>query len=124
MAGKKRIVKKKKYVKSQAKRDLPLLQTLKELNQRQRCIVLSHLNDGSCESVCEAISNVVKNPKIKSSGKLKRQLNPHKKALRFIANKRATVKQRRKKLVQLGGNPIAAILATAVPFLLNLLTRK
>lgn len=105
---------------------LPFLQTFKDLSSRQRGIMLGHIDDKSCEVVCEAISNVLCNPRVPElhRKRLRRSLMPHKKHLRILLKKGTSKKVKRQKLSEIGGFPLAAILSTAVPLLLDLLLKK
>ena len=112
--------------KSHLKKVLPFLQMFKELRPVQRGILLDHLNDESCETLCETITNVLTNPKLAKGKrtKLKKVLAPHKNSLRSLTKPRLSKKTKRKRLNQIGGFPIAAILGAAIPLLINLITRK
>lgn len=102
---------------------LPLLQTLKDTKPGQRGLLLGHLDNPTTENLCEAVCNVLRNNSVpgKQQNKLRRALAPHKLTLRGIADKKKSVKSRKKKLVQLGGFPFTAILSAAIPLLMNLL---
>jgi hypothetical protein len=102
---------------------LPFLQTMKELKPAQRGIMLAHLDDNSCQILCEAAANVLTNPRItKQRKKLREALLPHKKILRTLATTNGrNVGFKRKTLYKLGANPLGYILSAAVPLLLDLL---
>jgi Mg/Co/Ni transporter MgtE len=105
---------------------LPFLQVLRELRPGQRSILLSHLDDESCEMVYEAVANVLKNSKVTAAKRrrLKKALEPHKKCLRTLISKKSSKSTKRKNLAAVGGFPIGTILATALPILLDLFTKK
>ena len=105
---------------------LPFLQVLKELRPVQRNILLAHIDDKSCEMIYEAISNVLQNSKVSygSRKRLKKALQPHKRCLRTLISKTCSRSRKRKYLTKIGGFPLGTILATAIPLLLNLFTRK
>lgn len=105
---------------------LPFLQIFKELRPNQRTILLSHIDDRSCEAIFEAFANVLRNDKVSPATRkrLKRSLAPHKNCLRTIINRRASCKTKRKKLQQLGGFPFAAIISAAIPLLMSALQRR
>lgn len=121
MAKKQKIVSKKRL-----REILPFLQTFKELRPTQRCILIAHIDDVSCEVLCETICNVLKNPKVasKQRTKLKRLLQPHKNSLRALSTPSTSKSVKKKKLHQLGGFPLSALLSTAIPLLLSRLTRN
>lgn len=99
------------------------LQTLKELRPVHRSIMLGHLKDESCESLYEVVANVLKNPRLshKEKLKLKKALSPYKSELRHLANKKKSRVSKHKKLLKLGGSPLASILQAAIPLLLSLI---
>ena len=105
---------------------LPFLQTFKDLQPTQRGIMLAHLDDKSCEVLYEAISNVLQNPTVTEAQRkrLKKVLQPHRQCLRSLISRRGSRASKRKKLQQIGGFPFAAILGTAIPLLVNLLTSR
>ena len=104
---------------------LPFLQVLRELRPQQRSILLSHIDDESCEMVYEAVANVLKNSKVTSAQRrrLKKALEPHKKCLRTLISNKSSRSAKRKNLLAVGGFPIGMILSAALPLLLNLLTK-
>ena len=114
-----------KYGRKKLRDILPFLQTFKELRPAQRGILLAHLDDSSCEILCDAVANVLKNPKVNSATrkKLGKSLNPHKVLLRKLANPKESTKSKRKILYKVGGFPLASILTAAVPLLLNLFSK-
>lgn len=105
---------------------LPFLQTFKDLKASQRGIMLAHLDDKSCETLYETVSNVLKNPMVTAAQrkKLKKVLLPHKHCLRSLTTRSGSARSKRKKLQKIGGFPFAAILGTAIPLLLNLIASK
>ncbi len=103
------------------KKILPFLQVLKDIKPVQRKILLAHLDDQSLNNICEATSNVLHNPNLTSKQKtrLRRYLNPHKSSIRYLSRKKTTVKNKKKKLFEIGGNPLAFILSAAIPLLID-----
>jgi len=102
---------------------LPFMQTLKQINPSHRTILLGHLNDETCEALYEAVKNVLENPKITPSRRamLRKRLSPHKKVLRNLVKKSGSRSAKKKNLTKLGGNPLALILGTAIPLLLDVI---
>lgn len=109
----------------QLKTHLPLFQVLKELKAYQRQIVIDHLDSKSCNSLSSCIKSVLKQgPKIKKN---KKQLQLHirqnqKELSRLFSNskKKKSYHSKKKILARIGGNPLALILSTAIPMLMNL----
>lgn len=104
---------------------LSFLQALKGLRPAHRTVLLSHLDENSCETLYETISNVLCNTNITSSQRrrLKKQLTPHKDTLRFLSCKRKSPQAKKKRLTQMGGFPITTILSTAIPLLTSLIKK-
>jgi len=103
---------------------LSLLQALKSVRPECRDKLLEHLNDSGCEILFETIKNVLRNDKVKahSRAKLKKVLAPHKNALRYISKKGKPLTLKKKRLRQIGGNPLTSILTTAIPLLLQIIS--
>ncbi len=100
-----------------------LLRLLKGLTSKQRVGVLRCMDDSSCECVFEAVANVLRNDKIDQAtrNRLKKCLGPHKKILRYLSNPKGSIKNKKKKLQEIGGFPLGMILKTALPFLSSIL---
>lgn len=105
---------------------IPFLQTFKDLRPNQRSILIGHIDDKSCEILYEAIANVLRSPRISDGQrkKLRKILQAHKSCLRSLISNKTSRTLKRKKLQQIGGFPLATILATAVPLVLDLLMKK
>lgn len=101
---------------------VPLMQALKKMTPTQRTIILAHLDDKTHATLCDVVSRVVKSKSIpkKRSKSLKKRLAPYKADFRFVTSAKNSAKAKKKRLVQMGGNPLALILGTALPLLLNL----
>lgn len=90
--------------------------------------VLDHLNDDSIDNLCECVFNVI-NTDIKLSRAKKQKLRSHIKKnccvanIRKITNRKLPIFKRRKAL-QMEGRGLPMILASVVPFLISLFTRK
>jgi hypothetical protein len=102
---------------------LPFLQVLKDLSPNQRAIILAHIDEASCETIYETVSNVLKNRSVSDTDarKLRKILAPHKGCLRSLASKRLSSTQKRRKLYTIGGLPLGTILGVGIPLLLNLI---
>ena len=128
---KRRKKKKKQNTKTRRKkrRDLraliPFLSTFKEIKPSQRGILLAHLDDSACDILCETVSNVLRNPRIKPTlrKKLCKSLHPYKTLLRQLGDSKKSLKFKRKILYKVGGFPLASILSAAIPFLMSLLRK-
>ncbi len=104
---------------------LPLFDTLTKTGGKQRSILLGHLNDESCQALYQAVHNVLVNPNVTSKQKKRLQtvLLPHAKQVRYLADYKKSEKAKRKKLLQLGGFPLATILSVAIPLLMRILRK-
>ena len=109
---------------AQRKVILPLLGVLKNLKPADRIIILAHLDDLSRDRLYETINQVLSQSSPLPSSKkklLKRRLWAHRENLRYLTSrKRRSSKEKRRRLVHIGGNPLGYLLKTAVPLLLNL----
>ena len=112
--------------KSQKKVLLPLLSLLKGMRSSQRVILLSHLDDKTRDALYQTINSVLKSEAVPARKRmfLRSKLLPFKADLRYLASRRKTSSQKKKKLTQMGGAPLGYILATAIPLLLNLYQSK
>ena len=101
---------------------LSFLQSLKIVKPTHRKIIIAHLDNNSLECICEAITNILHNPNLPSHqlNKLKKHLIPYKNSLRYLSKKNR--KHKKKKLIEIGGNPLTYILSAAIPLLINALT--
>jgi hypothetical protein len=113
--------------KSNVKKIIPFLETLQDIKpSEKRSILLSHLNDETCEAIYETIKHVLYkqdlDPPIKS--KLKELLTNHEKPLLYLSKNDKKPALKKKQLVKMGGFPLAAILAVAIPLLMDLITKK
>ena len=103
---------------------LPLLNALRSLEPDKRVIILSHLDDVAKDHLYETIAHVIRSDKVPFEKRLflKKKLGPYKDQLRFITS-RKNVKQKSRKLAQIGGGPMTHLLGTAIPLLLNLYSK-
>ena len=98
------------------------MHTLKSLKPAHRTIILDHLDAKSQRSIYDAIHKVITSRQVSNTHKnrLKRILAPHAADLRYLTDKHKQFNGKKKKLVQMGGQ-LGAILAAAIPVLLDLL---
>ncbi len=108
---------------TQKKVILPLLGVLKNLKAADRIIILAHLDDLSRDSLYETINRVLSQSSPLPSSKkklLKKKLWPHRDDLRYLTSQKKSNREKKRRLVHMGGNPLGYLLKTAVPLLLNL----
>lgn len=105
------------------KHHLPLMQVLKKLKHYERQIIVDHLDDKACRSLKKCLQTVLKQGKKvpeKERSKLTRCFRRHKPLFtKLLAGSGAGFGDKRT-LARLGGNPLALILSTAIPLLLDL----
>jgi len=102
---------------------LPFLTSLEKLDPQAQHILLSHLDDESCKILCQIVYTVVKRaPKLEEGERafLTQHIGDHGKNIRCILNGKESIKKKKRALTEIGGNPLLAILGTAVPILFNL----
>jgi hypothetical protein len=101
---------------------------MKKLSGEDLNSFLDHLNDTSIDNVCECIFNVV-NTDLKLSKAKRLKLRNHVKKncclsnIKRITNRKVPIYKRRKAL-QMEGRGLPLILASVIPFLTSLFTRK
>jgi len=120
------VVHKKKKRGTSHKIALPFLTTLKSVRPAQRTIMLSHLDNPSCEIVCQAIGNALHNTVISPVERtdLKNSCAQYKTLLRYLSRPSGSIEWKKKKLPQLGGQPLEMILSSVIPLLMRRLTKQ
>lgn len=105
------------------KHHLPLIQVLKKLKHYERQIIVDHLDDKACRSLKKCLQTVLKQgQKVPESerSKLSRCFKRHKPLFTKLLSEGGGGCRDKRTLARLGGNPLALILSTAIPLLLNL----
>ena len=102
---------------------IPFLSVLSELGPKQRSIIVGHLDGPSCKVISKVVVGLAnsRNLTAKQKSKLKRLYAVHKKCFQDVKTDKTSARLRRKRLGKVGGFPLGAILATAVPLLVQLL---
>jgi len=107
---------------------IPVLKMMKNLGSSDLRDVIEHLNDDSIDNLCECVFNII-NTDLKLSQAKKRKLRNHIRKncclsnLRKITNRKLPIFKRRKAL-QMEGRGLPMLIASVVPFLISLFTRK
>ena len=107
---------------------MSVLKMMKNLGSADVKDVIEHLNDDSIDDLCECVFNVI-NTDLKLSKAKKMKLRNHIKKncclsnLKKITNKKVPLFKRRKAL-QMEGRGLPMLIASVVPFLISLFTRK
>ena len=106
------------------KKEVPLLQVLKDIKPDQRTIILGSLDTKACTTISNCIRQVIKNKKLnkKTKNKLLKVLGPQKDLLRNIISE-AKLSKKKELLPKLGGS-LSLVLATAIPILLDIARAK
>jgi len=104
---------------------LPLIQVLKELKPYQRQLVVEHLDSEACQTLGFCLSTVLqKGSNLSNKNQIKCCVKANKvligKILKPPKSKKGQ-KAKQQALTLFGGSPLALILTTAIPMLLNLL---
>lgn len=107
-----------------------LLKILKKISDDDRKVIIKYLSSDGIDVIGEAVYNCLynknQNKQIRTKGQRKKilsQLKNKEKIFSYIARKSNSNKKRRKLTIQEGGG-IGLILATAIPFLANLIFGK
>lgn len=108
--------------KQKLRKCLPLLRIIKGLSKSDQKILLAHIDEDGLEAVYECVHNALSNTVIpvEKRKKLRNSLKAHKEDLRFLTAS-GNKKIKRRKLLQLGGNPLDTILSTVLPILTSFL---
>lgn len=90
--------------------------------------VIEHLNDDSVDNLCECVFNVV-NTDLKLSRAKRAKLKAHLKKNCCIKNMRRIINRnvpifKRRRALQMEGRGLPMLIASVVPFLISLFTRK
>ena len=103
---------------------IPFLSVLSDLSPKQRSIIVGHLDAPSCKVICEVVAGLAtsRNLTARQKSKLKKLYAVHKKCFQDVKKKKCSARVRRKRLGEVGGFPLGAILATAVPLLVQLVS--
>lgn len=101
---------------------LPMLQVLKYMKPSDRIIVLSHMDDNTKDDLYKTITHVLTSDMVppRKRKHLTDKLAPYKKILHYLRSPTASAISKRKKVVQLGGDPLTYVLKAAVPMFVNL----
>ena len=107
---------------------IPLLNTLKKLKPKEMSDIIDFLNDDAIENICECVYNVI-HTDLKLPNKKKNKLKNFIKTncsvhrIKKISQKKENIFKRRKALKQ-EGKGLGMILATAIPFLIDLIAGR
>ena len=107
------------------KKHLQLMEIIRDTKKDKVCSLIDHLDDNSIDNICECMYNIIHTdlhlPKTKKT-KLKNLIKNHCPThhLNKITKQSIPVSNRRRALKQVGGF-LPMILATAIPFLADLI---
>jgi hypothetical protein len=110
------------------KKYLSLLKIMKKMKGDDVSTLLDFIDDSSVDSVCECVFNVI-NTDLQLSNRVKKRLKKHitqkcnLKRIKMIANRKIPVFKRRRAL-KMEGKGLPLILASIIPTLISLFTRK
>lgn len=103
---------------------LPFLQIVGELHPSKRQILIPLLNDRACQALSHCVKLVLEEGKATAAPnvvkRLKKCLTKNKLEFKHILDSDKKSVQR-KALTTIGGNPLAFLIASAIPMLVNLL---
>jgi len=108
---------KSKY--SRLKRNFVLLKALKNASPSQRKLILKNSNDDLIRCLCDICWNICKG-NCKVGDHQRKKLVHHKKAVRDFANKRGSIKSKRRKIIQSGGF-LSSLLVPAISIAASLI---
>lgn len=109
-----------KFNKKKWRRVHALCEVLAKLTDTERKALLEFVSDEGCEALSLCVYNVLHNDKIPNRAKLRDALVKDKDVFRYLGSRRGSIKNKRKKFVQVGGQ-LGVILSTVLPLLANYL---
>lgn len=101
---------------------LPILQSLCKSSPSVRRSILKHSDNKLTRAICECCINTL-HGKIKLSARQRIRLKKYKKTIRSLAQRRQSLKSKKKQIVQTGGSFLLALLPAAISTVLSLLGR-
>lgn len=104
------------------KRNWPLLKALFEGNARQKRAILQTASGELINTICELALNVLKG-NIPLTGSQLKKIRKQKVGIKLFANKKTSIKKKRKVLNQKGGF-LLPLLSVAIPFLTSLIAGR
>lgn len=104
------------------KRNIAILNAIPALKPDQRKGFISHCSDDFILSICEICLNVLKG-NIPLNSEQYSRLKKHKTFIKLLADKKSSVKKKRKVVKQSGGF-IGPLLSIALPFISGLIGRS
>lgn len=107
------------------KKKLLLLSGLKRLKEDELKTILNYMNDSGIDELCECVYNLLyKNTNIKPKQfkKIISHIEKHRGRYTTICKKNKNFDKKRKLLIQ-DGKGIGMLIATAVPFIIDLISR-
>ncbi len=104
---------------NKVKKNIQYLKVLSSPNPQMRQAIIKSANKELICVVCECIQNVI-NGNVKIDDKLKKKLSNQKEILRKL-QKKSTIKNKKKILLQKGGSFLPIILPTILSLLTNIL---
>lgn len=110
------------------KKYIPLLNVLKKLKPKEMSDIVDFLNDDAIDNICECVYNVIHtdlNLPNKKKSRLRNFIKSNCSLHRInkISSKKENIFKRRKALKQ-EGKGLGMILATAIPFLIDLIAGR
>ena len=111
------------------KRDIPILKLMTKLKGEDFKAMVDTLQDDTVDNVCECVFNLIYNPSLKIGSRKKNQIKKYIKTkcsihkLKNLADKKQPISKRRQIMKQ-EGRGLPFLLASAIPFLINLFTGK
>lgn len=102
---------------------LPLLEVLTKVKNSSRKKILEHSDLKLIKAIVECVYNVLKHNVLLKQKRIQR-LKRYKKTLRHLANPKKSLKQKKKFIVQSGGNFIPILLQPIVSYLFDQLTNE
>lgn len=105
------------------KRNLDFLTVLAKCNKKQRKALLAHCDKDLVLTISEIAINVLKGI-VKLSSSQKARLRRFRKQLRTLADRKVSLKHKKRYMVQTGGSLLLSLLPPVISLLKELVSRK
>jgi len=108
--------------KAKVKKFVPFLKIIHALNDKDKTEILKHIDNDAVECISCVIRNALSNKSLSKKNQihLRKHLLSKKNDLRYIANGKKPAKLRKRRINQMGGSVIAAVVSTLLPLITSL----
>ena len=103
---------------------IPLLETLKQMDNKQQTLLLDHLDDNAYDMIYDSVARTLQKVKKGERDKFSEMLSPFKQDLQHVIRRSKGGGVKKKVIKSIGGGPLTSLLSAAVPILVELFANK